>query len=61
MIALVGYQLAVLGHSQRYLPPTLLFLALLATFYSNNTGPALPGFAVTASPLLVGLRYARRE
>ncbi|MFI0464865.1 hypothetical protein ACH347_12360 [Saccharopolyspora sp. 5N102] len=53
MIPLIRYQLAILGHSQRYLPPVLLYIALLAIFYSNNDGPALPGFAVTAAGLLV--------
>ncbi|WP_246868950.1 ABC transporter ATP-binding protein [Saccharopolyspora sp. ASAGF58] len=53
MIPLVRYQLAVLGHSQRYLPPVLLYVGLLAIFYSNNDGPALPGFAVTAAGLLI--------
>lgn len=53
MIPLIRYQLAVLGHSQRYLPPVLLYIGLLAIFYSNNDGPALPGFAVTAAGLLV--------
>lgn len=53
MIALIGYQLAVLGNSQRYLPPVLLYVGLLAAFYSNNSGPALAGFALTAGALLV--------
>jgi hypothetical protein len=53
VIALIRYQLAVLGHSQRYLPPLLVFIALLAMFYSNNSGPALPAFAFTAGTLLI--------
>ncbi|MGW1682140.1 hypothetical protein [Saccharopolyspora sp. NPDC002376] len=53
MIALIGYRLAELGHSQRYLPPVLLHIGLMAVLYSDNTGPALPGFAVTAAAMLV--------
>ncbi|MER5394143.1 hypothetical protein [Saccharopolyspora sp. NPDC002686] len=53
MTALIGYRLAELGHSQRYLPPVLLHIGLIAVLYSDNTGPALPGFAVTAAALLV--------
>jgi hypothetical protein len=53
MIPLVRYQLAVLGHSQRYLPPVLLYIGMMAILYSDNSGPALPGYAVTAAALLV--------
>ncbi|MER7015204.1 hypothetical protein ABT324_27550 [Saccharopolyspora sp. NPDC000359] len=53
MIALVRYRLAELGHSQRYLPPVLLHIGLLAVFYSDDTGPALPSYAVTAAALAV--------
>ncbi|RKT84446.1 hypothetical protein SAMN05421805_103377 [Saccharopolyspora antimicrobica] len=53
MIALIRYRLAELGHSQRYLPPVLLHIGLLAVFYSDGAGPALPGHAVTAAALLV--------
>lgn len=53
MIALVRYQLALLGHSQRYLMPALLFIGMLTVLYSDNEGPALPGFAVTAGALMV--------
>jgi hypothetical protein len=54
LIALIRYQLAVLGHSQRYLPPALLYVGLLAWFYSDNSSDVvLPGFALTAGALLV--------
>ncbi|MGP4018680.1 hypothetical protein [Saccharopolyspora sp. 5N708] len=53
MIALVRYQLAMLWHSQRYLPPVLLYLGMTAILYSDNSGPALPGYAVTCGALLV--------
>ncbi|KAA5836267.1 hypothetical protein ABT337_14590 [Saccharopolyspora hirsuta] len=53
MIALIRYRLAELGHSQRYLPPVLLYIGLLAVLHSDNAGPALPSYAVTAAALLV--------
>ncbi|MEV4647923.1 hypothetical protein [Saccharopolyspora sp. NPDC049357] len=53
MIALVRYQLAELWHSQRYVPPALVHIGLLAVFCSTNQGPALPGYAVTAASSLV--------
>lgn len=53
MIALIRYRLAELGHSQRYLPPVLLHIGLMAVLYSDDAGPALPGYAVTAAALLV--------
>lgn len=53
MISLIKYQLATFGHSQRFLPPVLLFLGLLSLLYSDNTGPVLPCFAVTAGAVMV--------
>lgn len=47
------YQLAALMRSQRYLPPTLLFLALHSILYIPSDEPVLPGFAVTAGALFV--------
>ncbi|EQD85761.1 hypothetical protein A8924_0274 [Saccharopolyspora erythraea NRRL 2338] len=53
MIALVRYQLAVLGHSQRYLAPVLLHVGVVGTLHQDNRGAVLPVFAVTAGSLLV--------
>jgi hypothetical protein len=53
VIAAIRYQAALLAHSQRYLPPLVLFLGLLAIQYTDPTAPALPEFAVSAGALLV--------
>lgn len=53
MIAAVRYQLALLGHSQRYLPPGLAFLAVLGMVYADRNAPAEPEFAVSAGALTV--------
>lgn len=53
MIALIRYQFAELGHSQRYLPPMLVHLGVLAVMSSANQGPVLPGYAVTAASSLL--------
>lgn len=53
MIATTRYNLALLGHSQRYLPPVLAFLAVLALQYTDHSVPLLPEFAVSAGALLV--------
>lgn len=53
MIALVRYQFAELGHSQRYLPPVLVHLGVLAVLSRANPGPVLPGYAVTAASSLL--------
>lgn len=53
MFALVRYQLSILGHSQRYLPPVLLFIGVNALLYGNGAGLALPSFAVTSGAVLV--------
>ncbi len=53
MIALFRYTLSVLLHSQRYLPPTLAFLALLAILTSSDSGPILPVYAVCAGLVFV--------
>jgi hypothetical protein len=52
MTAVVRYQLAVLGHSQRYLPPALAYLALLAILLGDSPGPPEPVLAVSAGALL---------
>ncbi|ASR33672.1 hypothetical protein BAY61_00220 [Prauserella marina] len=53
MIATTRYQLALLAHSQRYLPPLLGYLATLAILYSSADAPALPEFAISTAALLV--------
>ncbi|MCP2163682.1 hypothetical protein [Goodfellowiella coeruleoviolacea] len=53
MIALVRYALATLLHSQRYLPPTLLFVAGLAVFAGSDNGPLAPVYAICAGALFV--------
>jgi hypothetical protein len=46
MIALVRYTVAVMLHSQRFLPPVLLFLICLGTFaHDAGVEPVLPIFA----------------
>lgn len=45
MISLVRYTLATVLLSQRYLPPVLLFVVLLAVFTSNDNGSLLPVYA----------------
>lgn len=47
------YQLALLGHSQRWLPPALAFLLVLGILYSDAGGSPLPGYAVSAGVLTV--------
>ncbi|SFA82001.1 hypothetical protein SAMN05216266_101636 [Amycolatopsis marina] len=51
MLALTRYQLAVLGHSQRYLPPTLVYLASVGIVFNHGSAPVVPEFAVTAGAL----------
>lgn len=53
VVAIVRYQLAVLGHSQRYLPPVLLYLALLATQYTEPKSPLPPEYAISAGAMTV--------
>ncbi|GLY67595.1 hypothetical protein [Amycolatopsis taiwanensis] len=51
---MIRYQLALFGHSQRYLFPGLAFLALLSVLYGAEAGsPAPPEFAVSAGVLTV--------
>jgi hypothetical protein len=54
MIALVRYMVAVMLHSQRFLPPVLLFLICLGTF-ANDAGvePVLPIFAPMTAVVFV--------
>lgn len=53
MIAVTRYQLSLLFASQRYLPPLLAFLVLLAVLYTSANAPVAPEFAVSAGGLVV--------
>ncbi|MBK1784519.1 hypothetical protein [Prauserella cavernicola] len=53
MIATTRYQLALLAHSQRYLPPLIVFLAVLGVLYTSREAPVLPEFAVSGGALVV--------
>lgn len=53
MLALTRYYLALLGHSQRYLPALLAYLALCVILYADPHSPPLPLFGVSAGGLLV--------
>ncbi|KDN17724.1 hypothetical protein [Amycolatopsis rifamycinica] len=53
MLALTRYYLALLGHSQRYLPALLAYLALCVILYADPNSPPLPLFGVSAGGLLV--------
>jgi hypothetical protein len=51
--ALVRYTAASVLHSQRWLPPALLFLAALAVFIGNDPGSLVPVYAVTSAAVFV--------
>ncbi|WP_103353786.1 hypothetical protein [Amycolatopsis sp. CA-128772] len=53
MLALTRYYLTLLGHSQRYLPALLAYLALCVILYADPNSPPLPLFGVSAGGLLV--------
>ena len=54
MIALFRYTLVILLHSQRYLPPVLLYLVVTMAFVHGDTDqPALPIFGVLTVATLV--------
>jgi hypothetical protein len=53
VLALTRYYLTLLGHSQRYLPALLAYLALCVILYSDPNSPPLPLFGVSAGGLLV--------
>jgi hypothetical protein len=53
MISLLRYAMATVGHSQRYLPPTILFIAVMAVFTSNDSGPLVPVYAVSSAAVFV--------
>ena len=50
---MIRYQLALLGHSQRWLPPSLLFAVLMGVLYADPGTEVLPQFAVSAGALAV--------
>jgi hypothetical protein len=50
--ALVGYQLATLVRSQRWVGPLVAYLCFLAFLYASSAGPAVPAFGVSAYALL---------
>ena len=53
MKALVGYQLATLVRSQRWVGPLVTYLALLGFVYASEAGPAVVAYGVTAYALFV--------
>jgi hypothetical protein len=53
MIAITRYNLALLGHSQRYIPATMAFLFVSAMQYGDRSSPLVPAFSVSAGALLV--------
>ncbi|GAA3535195.1 hypothetical protein GCM10022222_18500 [Amycolatopsis ultiminotia] len=52
MLAVSRYYLALLGHSQRYLPAALAYLALCAILYADPNSPVLPLYGVSGGGLL---------
>ncbi|HEY3866760.1 MAG TPA: hypothetical protein VGM10_00340 [Actinocrinis sp.] len=52
MTALVRYTAAHLMHSQRYLPPLLLYFVLMAILTSGDSGPLIPLYAGCAAAVL---------
>ncbi|MDN5861764.1 MAG: hypothetical protein L0H84_24450 [Pseudonocardia sp.] len=57
MIALIHFRLSTLLHSQRYLPPALLFLAVLAVGTVNSSGPLLPVYALCAGAVFISAAW----
>ncbi len=53
MIALVRYTTATMLHSQRYLAPVLLFMAVVGISSSNDSGPLPPIYGLCAGALYV--------
>ena len=53
MLAVSRYYLALLGHSQRYLPAALAYLALCAILYADPNSPSLPLYGVSGAGVLV--------
>ena len=53
MIALIRYTTASMLHSQRYLAPALLFMAVVGISSSNDSGPLPPVYGLCAGALCV--------
>ncbi|RSN14982.1 hypothetical protein DMC63_25130 [Streptomyces sp. WAC 05977] len=53
MLAMTRYYLALLGHSQRYLPAILAYLAVNTVLYTDPKSPLLPQYGISAGSLLV--------
>jgi hypothetical protein len=53
LVALVGYQLATLARSQRWVGPLVTYLAFLGFVYASEAGPAVIAYGVTAYALFV--------
>lgn len=53
MFSLVRYTLSTVLLSQRYLPPVLLFIGLMAVFTSNDDGSLLPVYAFSAAAVFL--------
>ncbi|MDT8910416.1 hypothetical protein [Amycolatopsis sp. PS_44_ISF1] len=53
MLAVTRYYLALLGHSQRYLPALLAYLAVCVILYSDPSSPVLPLYGVSGGAMLV--------
>ncbi|RSN49179.1 hypothetical protein DMC64_00900 [Amycolatopsis sp. WAC 04197] len=53
MLAMTRYYLALLGHSQRYLPAILAYIAVNTVLYTDPKSPLLPQYGISAGSLLV--------
>jgi hypothetical protein len=53
VFSLVRYTLATVLLSQRYLPPLLLFVGMMAVFTSNDDGSLLPVYAFSAAAVFI--------
>lgn len=53
MLAMIRYYLALLGHSQRYLPAILAYIAVNTVLYTDPKSPLLPQYGISAGSLLV--------
>ncbi|OZM72619.1 hypothetical protein CFN78_13340 [Amycolatopsis antarctica] len=53
MTGLLRYRFALLGHSQRYLPPALAYVAVLGVLYTDGNAPVPPESAVSAGAMTV--------
>lgn len=53
MLAMTRYYLALLGHSQRYLPAMLAYIAVNTVLYTDPKSPLPPQYGISAGTLLV--------